>query len=82
MTIDDTLLEQLKERAAETGTSVSKLIEDSVRLAAAARRTGRRKSASFKLVTFGAGGRCTDLDVDRISSLVEREDVERYGRRR
>jgi metal-responsive CopG/Arc/MetJ family transcriptional regulator len=34
ITIDEELLDELKERAAREGTAVSRLIEDSVRLAA------------------------------------------------
>lgn len=78
ITIDDDLLEDLKRRAAESGTTVSRLIEDSVRLAAARPRDAR--VGRFKLVTYGRGGRFTDLDVNRTSLLLESEDVERYRR--
>ena len=79
ITIDDDLLEDLKRRAAERGTTVSRLIEDSVRLAAARPRGADAKE--FELVTYGQGGRFTTLDVNRTSVLLEAEDVERYGRR-
>jgi Ribbon-helix-helix protein, copG family len=79
ITIDDALLEDLKRRAAERGTTVSRLIEDSVRLAAARPRPAEREE--FKLVTYGQGGRFTTLDVNRTSALLEPEDAERYGRR-
>ena len=80
ITIDDEILEQLKARAAKEGTTVSRLIEDSVRLAArphAEENTGH----PFELVTFGKGGRFTSLDIDRASTLLEQDDVARYGRR-
>jgi hypothetical protein len=80
ITIDDDLLEQLKRRAAERGTTVSRLIEDSVRLAAARPRAA--EAEDFKLVTFGRGGRFTGLDVNKTAALLEPEDVERYGRRK
>lgn len=80
ITIDDALLEQLKARAAKEDTTVSRLIEDSVRLAARPRTDGEA-AHRFKLVTFGKGGRFTSLDTDRISSLIEQDDVARYGRR-
>lgn len=79
ITIDDDLLEHLRRRAAESGTTVSRLIEDSVRLAAARPRGAEPKE--FKLVTYGRGGRFTSLDVNRTSVLLESEDVERFGRR-
>lgn len=78
ITIDDDLLEDLKRRAAESGTTVSRLIEDSVRLAAATPRDA--KAGRFKLVTYGRGGRFTNLDVNRTSLLLESDDVERYRR--
>ncbi|MEO6260396.1 MAG: ribbon-helix-helix protein, CopG family [Thermoanaerobaculia bacterium] len=79
ITIDDALLEQLKTRAAKEDTTVSRLIEDSVRLAA--RPQAGAASHRFKLVTFGKGGRFTSLNTDRISALLEQDDVARYGRR-
>ena len=63
ITLDDHLLERLKKRAAETGTSVSGLIERAVRLllqASAPQRRGR-----FDLVTFGEGGRFTTLNITK-----------------
>jgi hypothetical protein len=80
ITIDDEILEQLKGRAAKESTTVSRLIEDSVRLAARPHAEGASGRA-FELVTFGKGGRFTSLDVDRVSSLIEHDDVARHGRR-
>ncbi len=77
ITIDDALLEDLKSRAAERGTTVSRLIEDSVRLAAAPPRAS--ESGEFELVTYGQGGRFTG--VNKTSVVLETEDLERYGRR-
>jgi hypothetical protein len=79
VTIADEVLEQLKKRAASEGTTVSRLIEDAVRLAARPRL--EPLEAAFELVTFGQGGRFTSLDVDHISELIEQDDVARYGRR-
>jgi hypothetical protein len=80
ITLDDRLLERLKKRAAESGTSVSGLIERAVRLLlqpSAGQRQGR-----FDLVTFGEGGRFTTLNVDKTAALLEADDVERFGRQR
>ena len=62
ITIDEEILEQLKARATKEKTTVSRLIEDSVRLAA---RPLLEAGERFELVTFGNGGRFTNLDVDR-----------------
>lgn len=80
ISIDEEILEQLKARAATEGTTVSRLIEDSVRLAARP-RDGAAPEPPFELVTFGKGGRFTSLDVDRVSALIEQDDLVRHGRR-
>ena len=80
ITIDEELLEQLKARAAKEATTVSRLIEDSVRLAARPAAEAAVRDA-FELVTFGKGGRFTSLDVDRVSALIEQDDLARHGRR-
>jgi Ribbon-helix-helix protein, copG family len=80
ITLDNRLLERLKKRAAESGTSVSGLIERAVRLllrASASQRRGR-----FDLVTFGEGGQFTTLNIDKTAALLEADDVERFGRQR
>jgi len=80
ITIDDELLDELKERAAREGTTVSRLIEESVRLTARP-HDGDDAGQPFELVTFGKGGLFASLDVDRGSVLIEQDDVARYGRR-
>lgn len=82
ITIDDTILDDLKQRAAQRGTTVSRVIEDSVRLALAKPPELPSTPEEFELVTYGRGGRFTQLDVDRTSALLEGDDRERYGRRR
>lgn len=81
ITLDDRLLAQLKRRAAESGTSVSKLVEHAVRLFV---RTPRSSASQdpFELVTFGAGGRFSRQNVDKTAALLEAEDVERFASRR
>jgi hypothetical protein len=81
ISLDDRLLDQLKRRAAESGTSVSKLIEQAVRLFV---RTPRASAApaSFELVTFGAGGRFSRQNLDKTAALLETEDLERFASRR
>jgi hypothetical protein len=80
ITLDGRLLEQLKKRAAESGTSVSGLIERAARLLLQAPASQRRDR--FDLVTFGEGGQFTTLSIDKTAALLEAEDVERFGRQR
>lgn len=75
------LLAKLKKRAAESGTSVSRLIEQAIRLLMQVPRKPRRKDR-FELVTFGAGGCFSRHNIDKISSLVEADDLDRFPQRR
>jgi hypothetical protein len=81
ITLDDRLLEQLKRRAAASGTSVSRLVEQAVRLLL---RTppAAKPPQQFELVTFGAGGRFSPRNIDKASSLLEADDIDRFARRR
>jgi len=81
ITLDDQLLEKLKKRAAESGTSVSRLIEQALRLLMQAPPTSKRKDR-FELLTFGAGGRFSKHNIDKISSLIEADDLDRFSKRR
>ena len=79
ITLDGQVLEQLKARAAESGGSVSRLIEHAVRLFLGA--SAEESEEAFELVTFGAGGRFSPHNLDKTSALLEAEDLERYGSR-
>ncbi len=80
ITLDDQLLGQLKKRASESGTSVSRLIEQAVRLlmrtSAAAKETG-----PFELVTAGRDGRFSRHNIDKASALLGADDEERFATR-
>lgn len=78
--VDDRLLDQLKKRAAASGTSVSRLIEQAVRLLIRTPPAGKRND-QFDLITFGAGGRFSRQNIDKTSALIETDDVERFGQR-
>lgn len=80
ITLDDHLLARLKKLASQSGTSVSRLIEQAIRLLMQAPSPTRRKQ-SFKLVTFGAGGHFSKRNMDKTSSLLEADDLERFARR-
>jgi hypothetical protein len=77
ITLEERLMAQLKRRAAEQGTSVSKLVEQAVRLLMRTPRVSA-ESPTFKLVTFGAGGRFSRLNIDKTSALIEADDLERF----
>lgn len=81
ISIDEDLLAQLKQHAAEAGSTVSRLIEDSARQMLFRQRQVVEEQPSFELVTFGRGGKFTQHDVDKTARLLELEDAERFGRR-
>src|ERR1700693_493214 len=78
VTLDDRLLERLKKRAAESGTSVSRVIERAVRLLLQSQAP--QQPEHFDLVTFGEGGRFTPLNIDKTAALMEADDIDRFGR--
>jgi hypothetical protein len=78
ITLDDRLLAQLKRRASETGTSVSKLVEQAVRLFVRTPRASAPPEA-FELVTFGAGGSFSRLNIDKTAALLEADDLDRFA---
>ena len=71
ISLDDSLIVQLKRRAAEQGTSVSKLVEQAVRLFVRSPRTPTAPLA-FELVTFGKDGRFSRHNIDKTSALLDR----------
>ena len=81
ISLDDRLLAQLKRRASESGTSVSKLIEQAVRLFVRTPRS-RVQEGAFELVTFGAGGGFSRHNIDKTSALLEADDLEQFVPRR
>ncbi len=78
ITLDEKLLEQLKERAAASGTTVSRLVAQAVRLFVRTPRAPRRQDR-FELVTFGRGGHFSRQNIDKTSRLIEDDDAARYG---
>ena len=81
ITLDDHLLAKLKKRASESGTSVSRLIEQAIGLLMHAPPPAMRRDR-FELVTFGTGGHFSKHNIDKTSSSLEADDVERFARRR
>ena len=81
ITLDDRLLEQLKERATASRTTVSCLIEQAVRLFVRMPRAPKQQDR-FELVTFGRRGHFSRQNIDKTSRLVEDDDIARYAGRR
>ena len=81
LTLDDQLLVQLKERATASGTTVSRVIEQAVRLFVRTPRAPKHQN-QFELVTFGRGGHFSSRNIDKTSRLIEDDDVARYSRHR
>jgi hypothetical protein len=77
ITLDDHVLAQLKKRAAESGTTVSRLIDQAVRLLMRTPSLAK-KPPSFDLVTFGRGGRFSRHNIDKTSGLLEPDDLDRF----
>ena len=78
ITLDKRLMVQLKRRAAEQCTSVSKLVEQAVRLFVRAPRPAKAPQ-TFELVTFGKGRRFSRHNIDKASALLEADDLGRFA---
>jgi hypothetical protein len=79
ITLDDRLLDELRNRAAASGTTVSRLVEHAVRLFIGA-PTAPKEQAPFELVTFGRGGQFTRQNADKTACLIEGDDIARHRR--
>jgi hypothetical protein len=79
VSLDERLLERLKKRAAESGSSVSEVIERAVRMLLQGHSA--RPPDRFEMVTFGEGGEFSTFNVDKTSALLEADDIDRFGRR-
>ena len=71
--LDEQLLVEAKKRAAENGTTLTALIEDSLRESLARRPLSHRRKR-FRMITFGGGGLQPGVDLDDTSSLLDRMD--------
>jgi hypothetical protein len=71
--LDERLLTEAKKRAAEKGTTLTALIEDSLR-EALARRAHPVQRKKIRMITFGEGGLQPGVDLDDTSSLLDRMD--------
>jgi plasmid stability protein len=79
--LPDDLLKSLKRRAAERGTTVTALIEDSLR-AALAERSPRARPEPVRLKTYGQGGFQPGVDLDDSAALLDLMESDRGAARR
>ncbi len=69
--ISNQLLTEAKKRAAERGTTLTAIIEDSLRQALVPSRPSPRRS-KFRFPTFKGGGLQPNVDLDDSASLLDR----------
>jgi len=78
ISLDERILEAVKQRAAAEGRSVSAFIagvlDDAMK-----RGAEPTEARAFRLITVGGGGPYPGVDLDRPRELLVAEDVERYG---
>lgn len=67
--LDDDLLAAAKRRAAETGRTLTAVIEDALRRSLAERPA--RAGAAVDLPTYGGGGTLPGVDLDDSAALLE-----------
>lgn len=79
ITIEDHLLDKLKTRAAASGTTVSRLIGEAVRVMLNPAPEQSEPPSRFTVVTYGAGGQFSKYNIDKTAELIAAEDQERYG---
>jgi hypothetical protein len=72
ITIDDGILEEVKQAAGDSGRTLSGFIQDAV---AAALHKDSPAARPFRLVTFGRGGTWPAVDLDRTSALLQEDDI-------
>src|SRR5262245_50184944 len=76
--VDDGLAADLKRRARAEGKSVSAVVAEALR-AQLTRREVPSKAAPFRLITVKGGGLQPGVDVTRLRTIEETEDLERFG---
>ena len=81
ITLDEGLVADLKRRARTEGKSVSAVISEALRAQLSKRETPP-KTAPFRLITVKGGGVRAGVDVTKLRTLEETEDLEGWKRRR
>jgi len=79
ISLDDNVLEAVKRRAAQEGSSVSSYIAK-VLNEAVKKQESRDNEQPFQLITAGGGGPFEGVNLDRPRELMVAEDERRYGK--
>ncbi len=79
--LPDDLLAKLRKAAAEQGTTITALIEDSLR-ASLSRRTRTARANRISLITFGRKGLQPGVDLDDSAALLDLMEAADAGRGR
>ncbi|MFQ5788934.1 MAG: type II toxin-antitoxin system VapB family antitoxin [Acidobacteriota bacterium] len=69
--LDDRILTEAKKLAAETGRTLTAVIEDSLRESLARRKRQRRRRSRIQLTTVGGRGLLPGVDLDSTAALLE-----------
>jgi hypothetical protein len=69
--LDEKLLREAKRLAAESGTTLTALIEESLRERIARKKAGTRARPPVRLHTAGKGGVRPGVDLDDTASLID-----------
>jgi hypothetical protein len=69
--LDEKLLREAKRLAAESGTTLTALIEESLRERIARKRAGTRARPAVRLHAVGKGGVRPGVDLDDSASLID-----------
>lgn len=67
--LDDQLVVEAKKRAAETGRTLTKLVEDALRIELG--RGGEPRSRPYRIKAVGDGGLLPGVDLDNSAALLD-----------
>lgn len=79
ITLEASLLHEVERRAAQLGTTTTRLVESAVRQILEPDTARQHAANDFQLLTYGQGGRPLRYDLDKTSRILALEDHERFG---
>jgi hypothetical protein len=78
--VDDDLGQAAKARAQREGITFSAFVAQAIAERVARSIAEPPPARPFRLITYGRGGPLPGVNLDRISELLDAEDIERYRR--
>ena len=78
ITLDNSIFLDAKQHAAERHVTLSRFIEDAVRVRLLEMGEGQREAGPFELITVRGRSIQDSIDLDRTSSLIEADDIDAY----